>query len=48
MKAKAFDKKFGEGKDISRHLDVSKARKAGEVKPPRRSAAVPLVRGTFA
>ncbi len=27
MKAKDFDKKFDEGKDISRYLDVSKARR---------------------
>jgi hypothetical protein len=27
MKARQFDKKFDEGKDISRHLDISKARK---------------------
>jgi hypothetical protein len=30
MKAKAFDKKFDEGKDISKYLDVSKARRAGQ------------------
>jgi hypothetical protein len=30
MKAKAFDKKFDEGKDISKHLDMSKARRAGQ------------------
>ena len=27
MKAKAFEKKFNEGKDISGHLDISKARR---------------------
>ena len=27
MKAKDIDKKFDEGKDISKHLDVSKARR---------------------
>ncbi len=27
MKAKDFDKKFDEGKDISGHLDLSKARR---------------------
>ena len=27
MKAREFDKKFDEGKDISRHLDISKTRK---------------------
>lgn len=27
MKARQFDKTFDEGKDISRHLDISKARK---------------------
>jgi macrodomain Ter protein organizer (MatP/YcbG family) len=27
MKAKEFDKKFDEGEDISRYLEVSKARK---------------------
>ncbi|MEW6409728.1 MAG: CopG family antitoxin [Nitrospirota bacterium] len=27
MKAKEFDKRFDEGKDISKYLDVSKARK---------------------
>jgi hypothetical protein len=27
MKAREFDKKFDEGKDISKHLDVSKARR---------------------
>ena len=27
MKAKEFDKRFDEGKDISRYLDVSKARR---------------------
>lgn len=27
MKAKAFDKEFDAGKDVSKHLDLSKARK---------------------
>ena len=27
MKAREFDKKFDEGKDISKYLDISKARK---------------------
>jgi len=27
MKAHEFDKKFNEGKDISEHLDISKARR---------------------
>ncbi len=27
MKAKEFDKKFDEGKDISKYLDISKARR---------------------
>ena len=27
MKAKEFDKRFDEGRDISKHLDVSKARR---------------------
>ena len=27
MKAREFDKKFDEGGDISRHLDISKARR---------------------
>jgi hypothetical protein len=27
MKAKEFDKRFDEGQDVSRHLDVSKARR---------------------
>ena len=27
MKAKEFDKRFDEGEDVSRHLDVSKARR---------------------
>ncbi|HBO98069.1 MAG TPA: CopG family transcriptional regulator [Candidatus Omnitrophica bacterium] len=27
MKAKDFDKKFDEGQDMSRHLDVAKARR---------------------
>jgi macrodomain Ter protein organizer (MatP/YcbG family) len=27
MKAKEFDKKFDEGEDISRYLDISKARR---------------------
>jgi hypothetical protein len=27
MKAKEFDKKFDEGEDVSRYLDVSKARR---------------------
>ncbi|MFZ3208581.1 MAG: CopG family transcriptional regulator [Geobacteraceae bacterium] len=27
MKAREFDKKFDEGSDISRHLDISKARR---------------------
>ncbi len=30
MKAKDFDKLFDEGKDISRHLDLSKARRVNE------------------
>jgi CopG antitoxin of type II toxin-antitoxin system len=29
MKAKEFDKKFDEGKDISKYLDVAKARRRG-------------------
>ncbi len=27
MKAKEFDKRFDEGKDVSQHLDISKARR---------------------
>jgi hypothetical protein len=27
MKAKEFDKRFDEGEDVSKHLDVSKARR---------------------
>ena len=27
MKAKSFDKKFGDGSDISKHLDLSTARR---------------------
>lgn len=27
MKAKEFDKKFDEGRDVSKHLDVSKAKR---------------------
>ena len=30
MKADEFEKKFDEGKDISKHLDVSKARRLGQ------------------
>jgi hypothetical protein len=30
MKAKAFDKRFDDGKDISKYLDMSKARKPGQ------------------
>ena len=30
MKAREFDKKFDEGEDISRYLEVSKARKPGQ------------------
>jgi hypothetical protein len=30
MKAKEFDKRFDEGKDISKYLDVSKARRRGQ------------------
>ncbi len=30
MKAKEFDKKFDEGEDITKYLDVSKARKPGQ------------------
>jgi len=30
MKAKTFDKNFDEGKDVSKHLDMSKARRAGQ------------------
>ena len=29
MKAKEFDKKFDAGEDISKHLDLSKARRPG-------------------
>jgi hypothetical protein len=29
MKAKEFDKKFAEGKDISKYLDVTKAKRPG-------------------
>ena len=29
MKAKEFDKKFAEGKDISKYLDVTKAKRSG-------------------
>jgi len=29
MKAREFDKKFDEGKDISEHLDLSKAKRPG-------------------
>ena len=30
MKAREFDKRFDEGKDISKYLDVSKARRRGQ------------------
>lgn len=30
MKAKDFDKKFDEGKDVSKFLDLAKARRAGQ------------------
>jgi len=30
MKAKDFDKKFDEGKDVSKYLDVSKAHRPGQ------------------
>ena len=30
MKAKEFDKKFDEGEDITKYLDVSKARRPGQ------------------
>jgi hypothetical protein len=30
MKAKEFDKKFDEGKDISKNLDLSKAQRRGQ------------------
>ena len=30
MKARDFDKKFDEGADISKHLDVKKARRPGQ------------------
>ncbi len=30
MKAKEFDKKFDEGGDITKYLDVSKARRTGQ------------------
>jgi macrodomain Ter protein organizer (MatP/YcbG family) len=30
MKAKDFDRKFDDGEDITVHLDLSKARRAGE------------------
>ena len=30
MKAHDFDKKFDEGKDISKHLDIAKARRPGQ------------------
>ena len=31
MKARDFDKKFDENKDITRYLDISKARRPGQV-----------------
>jgi len=30
MKAKAFDRKFERGEDLTEHLDLSKARRSGE------------------
>ena len=30
MKAKEFDKRFDDGRDISKYLDMSKARKPGQ------------------
>ena len=30
MKAKDFDRKFDEGGDVTRHLDIAKARRSGE------------------
>ncbi len=30
MKAKEFDKNFGEGKDITKHLDLTKARRPAQ------------------
>lgn len=44
MKAKALDKKFDEGKDISKHIDESRARKASGAKPPRGKTAVPIAK----
>ena len=41
MKAKEFDKKFDEGKDISKYLDVSKARRP-ELEQKRVNVDFPL------
>lgn len=30
MKAKDFDKKFDEGRDVSKYLDISKAKRPGQ------------------
>ena len=34
MKARDFDKKFETGEDVTRHLDLDKARRPGH-RPPR-------------
>lgn len=44
MKAKALDKKFDEGKDISKHLDMSRAQRASGAKPPRSKTAIPTAK----
>ena len=41
MKAKEIDKKFDEGGDISKHLDLSKARRP-ELEPKRVNVDFPL------
>ncbi len=42
MKASDIDKKFDDGEDITRYLDMSKARRPGQEKSPANSSGKPL------
>ena len=47
MKAREFDKRFDEGEDVSKYLDIAQAKGPGTGQFGLRAEAVDLIRGVF-
>ena len=47
MKAREFDKRFDEGEDVSKYLDIAQAKEAGAGQFGLRAEALDLIRGVF-